>query len=116
MGTSGSSTWHSNENIVLLDRPGTAARPTWLSRTVSAPDWPANGAVRPCDGVGRARLRAKRQGKLRQLGFVPLIVVDEVGYIPFDPEAANQMFGLVSARYKRASLITTSTNPCLALG
>ena len=44
-----------------------------------------------------ARLaEAKRQGsleaELRRLTFIPLIVVDEVGYIPFDPEAANLMF------------------------
>ena len=40
--------------------------------------------------MGVARLGdAKRRGnlgpELRRLGFVPLIVVDEVGYIPFDP-------------------------------
>ena len=44
-----------------------------------------------------ARLsEAKRQGsleaELRRLSFIPLIVVDEVGYIPFDPAAANLMF------------------------
>jgi DNA replication protein DnaC len=58
---------------------------------------------------------AKRQGKLeaelRRLGFFPLVVVDEVGYIPFDPEAANLMLSLVSARYERASMIVTSNKP-----
>jgi hypothetical protein len=63
-----------------------------------------------------ARLsEAKRSGgleaELRWLGFVPLIVVDEVGYIPFDPEAANLMFSLVAARYERASPIVTSNKP-----
>jgi DNA replication protein DnaC len=43
-------------------------------------------------------------------------VVDEVGYIPFDPEAANLMFSLVSARYERASLIVTSNKPFSAWG
>lgn len=38
----------------------------------------------------------------------PLLVVDEVGYIPFEPEAANLFFQLVSSRYERASLIVTS--------
>jgi DNA replication protein DnaC len=47
---------------------------------------------------------------------VPLIVVDEVGYIPFDPEAANLMFSLVSNRYERASLIVTSNKPFSAWG
>ena len=37
--------------------------------------------------------------------------VDEVGYIPFEPEAANLFFQLVSSRYERASLIVTSNKP-----
>jgi DNA replication protein DnaC len=40
-----------------------------------------------------------------------MIIVDEVGYIPFDPEAANLMFALVSSRYERASMIVTSNKP-----
>ncbi len=63
---------------------------------------------------------AKRQGaveeELRRLGRVPLLVVDEVGYIPFDPEAANLMFSLVSARYEGASLIIISNKPFSAWG
>ena len=43
-------------------------------------------------------------------------MVDEVGYIPFDPEAANLMFSLVSARYERASMIVTSNKPFSAWG
>jgi DNA replication protein DnaC len=35
-------------------------------------------------------------------------VVDEVGYIPFQAEAANLFFRLVSSRHERASLIVTS--------
>jgi DNA replication protein DnaC len=34
--------------------------------------------------------------------------VDEVGYIPFDPEAASLFFSLVSSRYERSSLIVSS--------
>jgi hypothetical protein len=37
--------------------------------------------------------------------------VDEVTYIPFEPEAANLFFQLVSSRYERASLIVTSNKP-----
>ena len=68
-----------------------------------------------------ARLsEAKRQGnletELRRLSFIPLIVVDEVGYIPFDPEAASLMFSLVSNRYERMSMIVTSNKPFSAWG
>ena len=50
-------------------------------------------------------------GELIRLGRYPLLVIDEVGYIPFEPEAANLFFQLVSARYERASLIVTSNKP-----
>ena len=61
--------------------------------------------------LGDAKRAGNLEAELRRLGFVPLIVVDEVGYIPFDPEAANLMFSLVSARYERASVIVTSNKP-----
>jgi DNA replication protein DnaC len=58
---------------------------------------------------------AKRDGRLEDelvaLGRIPLLIVDEVGYIPFDPQAANLMFALVSSRYERASMIVTSNKP-----
>jgi DNA replication protein DnaC len=70
--------------------------------------------------LGRPPVRRQRQGtleaELRRLGFIPLIVVDEVGYIPFDPEAANLIFSLVSSRYERASMTVTSNKPFSAWG
>jgi DNA replication protein DnaC len=63
---------------------------------------------------------AQRQGRLedelRRLERYPLLVCDEIGYIPFDPQAANLMFMLVSRRYERASLIVTSNKPFSAWG
>ena len=111
---------HSRENVVMLGPPGTGK--THLAVAIG---------IRACLAGQRvafatatkwvARLgEAKRQGRLEeelvQLGRIPLLVVDEVGYIPFDPEAANLMFSLVSARYERASLIVTSNKPFSAWG
>jgi IstB-like ATP binding protein len=45
-----------------------------------------------------------------------LLIVNEVGYIPFDLQAANLMFSLVSSRYERTSLIVTSNKPFCAWG
>ncbi len=42
--------------------------------------------------------------------------MDEVGYVPFDPEAAKLMFLLVSSRYERASVVMTSNKPFSAWG
>lgn len=63
---------------------------------------------------------SQRQGRLgdelTRLERIPLLICDEVGYIPFDPQAANLMFMLVSRRYERASPIVTSNKPFGAWG
>jgi len=58
-----------------------------------------------------SRADSSVQAELIRLGRYPLLVVDEVGYIPFEAEAANLFFQLMSSRYERASLIVTSNKP-----
>jgi DNA replication protein DnaC len=50
-------------------------------------------------------------GGASQLCRIGLLVVEEVGYIPFEQDAANLFFQLVSSRYEHASLILTSNLP-----
>ena len=106
---------HGKENIVLLGPPGTGKSHLAIAISMraclagqrvafaTATEWVAR--------LGEAKRQGTLDAELRRLAFVPLIVVDEVGYIPFDPEAANLMFGLVSNRYERASMIVTSNKP-----
>ena len=61
--------------------------------------------------LAEAHHGGRLQTELVRLGRYPLLVVDEVGYIPFEAEAANLFFQLVSSRYERASLIVTSNKP-----
>ena len=111
---------HARENVVLLGPPGTGK--THLAIAISIRACLAGQRVSFATATEWAARLAehKRHGtletELRRLGYVPLLVVDEVGYIPFDPEAANLMFSLVSARYERASMIVTSNKPFSAWG
>ncbi len=58
--------------------------------------------------LGAAKRAGRLEEELERLGRTPLVIVDEVGYIPFDPEAAALFFALVSSRYERSSLIVSS--------
>ena len=48
-----------------------------------------------------AHAAGRLQIELVRLGRYPLLVIDEVGYIPFEAEAANLFLQLVSSRYER---------------
>jgi hypothetical protein len=69
----------------------------------TATDW-----VTRLTDAHRHGLLPKELTRLRRYG---LIIVDEVGYLPFEQDAANLFFQLVSSRYEHASLILTSNLP-----
>ncbi|MBK7611429.1 MAG: ATP-binding protein [Actinomycetales bacterium] len=93
------------------DTPATAlASPPPAGHRVlfaTATDWVTRLTDAPTAAASRPVTRLRRYG---------LIIIDEVGYLPFAQDAANLFFQLVSSRYEHASLILTSNLPFRLLG
>ena len=106
---------HTRDCVVALGPPGTGKTHLAIAlgiraclaghrvRFATATEWVAR--------LAEAKRERRLADELRNLARIPLIICDEVGYIPFDPDAANLMFELVSSRYERASIIVTSNKP-----
>jgi transposase len=54
--------------------------------------------------------------ELKRLERYQLLIVDEVGYLPLERQAANLLFALVSRRYERGSVVITSNRGFEAWG
>jgi DNA replication protein DnaC len=103
------------ENVILLGPPGIgkthlaiglgikAAQNGYSVLFDTANNWIARLSV--AHHAGRLELELKKIRRYK------LIIIDEVGYIPFDTDAANLFFQLIASRYEQGSVMVTSNLP-----
>ena len=102
-------------NVVFVGAPGTGKTHLAIGLGVracqagqrvlfaTASEWAAR--------LAGAQAEGRLAEELSALDACPLLIVDEVGYLPFDPDTARLFFQLIAHRYERASLIVTSDRP-----
>ncbi|MDX3727557.1 IS21-like element helper ATPase IstB [Streptomyces caniscabiei] len=102
-------------NVVFVGAPGTGKTHLAIGLGVracqaghrvlfaTATEWAAR--------LAGARDEGRLAEELSALDACSLLIVDEVGFLPFDTDAARLLFQLIAHRYERASLIVTSDRP-----
>ncbi|GED98603.1 IS21-like element helper ATPase IstB [Gordonia crocea] len=110
------STWIAKgENVILLGPPGVGKTHLGIALGIKAAhhsypvlfDTATGWAARLTDAHAAGRLPQE----LKRLRRYRLLIIDEIGYLPFDSDTANLFFQLIAARYEQGSILITSNMP-----
>jgi DNA replication protein DnaC len=103
------------ENVLLLGPPGVGKTHLAIGLGRKVVEHGASALFVPALGLVAQMMRAESEGRLEerltQLTKPKLLIIDELGYLPFERRAAHLLFQLVNRRYERGSLILTSNQP-----
>lgn len=103
------------ENVILLGPPGLGKTHLAIGLGIKAAQSGYSilfdTATNWIDRLASAHHAGALEAELKKIRRYKLIIVDEVGYIPFDTDAANLFFQLVASRYETGSILVTSNLP-----
>lgn len=66
------------------------------------------GAMELVANLAKAHAEGRLEERLTHYAKPKLLIVDELGYLPLEPDAAHLFFQLVSRRYERGAMMVTS--------
>lgn len=110
------STWIAkSDNVILLGPPGVGKTHLAIALGIKAAhnaypvlfDTATGWATRLTEAHATGRLAHE----LKRLRRYRLLIIDEIGYLPFDSDTANLFFQLIASRYEQGSVLITSNMP-----
>jgi DNA replication protein DnaC len=103
------------ENIVFLGPSGVGKTHLATSIGIAATKKRTSTYFIKChdllQNLKRAKIENRLESRLKHYTKYKLLIIDEIGYLPIDPEDAKLFFQLIDMRYeKRSTILTTNVN------